>query len=242
MMRSGFVLEICCYNLQSVMNAETGKAARVELCSNPAEGGTTPGYGMVKVARDIFNGELFVMIRPRGGDFVYSDQEHAAMLQDIRTLKGLHIDGIVTGILTSGGKINIVAMKEILNVAGQVHVVFHRAFDFIADPYEAIDTLCNLGVCRILTSGGEKDAYTGRHTLKKYVEYAGNRICIMPGAGIGEDNIRDIAVTTTAAEFHTTAKAEIKSKMKILPGLDDEHQFEASVERIREMSGILSGL
>ena len=195
------------------MEAQKGGAYRVELCAGIPEGGTTPSYGEIAVAREMLSIKLNVIIRPRGGDFLYSDVEHQAMLRDIEMAKKLGVDGVVIGCLTRDGEIDIERNKELVDAAKGMSVTFHRAFDMCKDPFKSLEQIISLGCERILTSGQQPTAIEGVSLLKELVEKADNRIIIMPGSGVNEDNIDTLAKETNAKEFHFSAREPIDSKM-----------------------------
>jgi copper homeostasis protein len=205
--------EICTYTIQSAINAERAGAYRVELCDNFSEGGTTPSYGTVELTRKYIAIKLCVLVRPRGGDFYYSDLEFETMLKDIHAVKQLGADGIATGVLCSNGEIDKLKMKEIISLAGSTPVTFHRAFDCVNDPFDSLNTLIELGVKRILTSGLKNSAIEGKDLIANLVEKAGGKIIIMPGGGINEANIEELVKTTKAGEYHLSGKGIVKSKM-----------------------------
>lgn len=209
-----YKLEICTNSVASCIEAQNGGAYRVELCAAIPEGGTTPSYGEISVAREMLDIKLNVIIRPRSGDFLYSEIEHKTMLKDIEIAKSLGADGVVFGCLTADGDVDIERNKELLDAAGDMDTTFHRAFDKCRNPFEALEDIIKLGFNRILTSGQQPKADKGIPLLKELVEKADNRIIIMPGSGITEDNISHIASETGASEFHLSARTPVKSKMK----------------------------
>lgn len=209
-----YKLEICANSATSCVEAQNGGAYRVELCAAIPEGGTTPSYGEIAVARESINIKLNVIIRPRGGDFLYSEIEHKAMLKDIEMSKQLGADGVVFGCLTAKGDVDMKRCKELMEAAGDMDVTFHRAFDKCRKPFKALEEIIELGCGRILTSGQQPKADQGLPLLKELVEKAGNRIIIMPGSGVTEDNIAHIASETGAIEFHLSARVPVNSKMK----------------------------
>ena len=209
-----YKLEICTNSVASCIEAQNGGAYRVELCAAIPEGGTTPSYGEISVAREMLDIKLNVIIRPRSGDFLYSEIEHKTMLKDIEIAKSLGADGVVFGCLTADGDVDIERNKELLDAAGDLDTTFHRAFDKCRNPFEALEDIIKLGFNRILTSGQQPKADKGIPLLKELVEKADNRIIIMPGSGITEDNISHIASETGASEFHLSARTPVKSKMK----------------------------
>lgn len=209
-----YKLEICANSVLSSIEAQKGGAYRVELCAAIPEGGTTPSYGDIALAKELLQIQLHVIIRPRCGDFLYSELEHKIMLKDIEMCHKLGIDGIVIGCLTPQGDVDMQRNRELINAAGNMNVTFHRAFDMCRDPFESLENIISLGCERILTSGQQPKAEQGTDLLKKLVEQAGERIIIMPGSGIHEDNIRMIAKATGAKEFHLSARERITSRMR----------------------------
>lgn len=209
-----YKLEICANSVASCVEAQKGGAYRVELCAAIPEGGTTPSYGEMAVARELLDIKLNVIIRPRGGDFLYSDVEHRAMLKDIEIARQVGVDGVVIGCLTADGDIDMEKNRELIEAAGDMSVTFHRAFDKCRNPKEALEQIIELGCDRILTSGQRPKAEQGAQLLKELVEQAGDRIIIMPGSGVNEDNIAFLASETKAKEFHLSARVPVKSEMK----------------------------
>lgn len=208
-----YKLEICANSVASCIEAQKGGAYRVELCAGIPEGGTTPSYGEMVMARELLDIKLYVIIRPRGGDFLYSEIEHKAMLKDIEAAKGIGVDGVVIGCLTAEGDVDMDRNRELIEAAGDMGVTFHRAFDKCRNPKEALEQIIELGCERILTSGHKPKAEEGVTLLKEIIEQAGDRIIIMPGSGVNEDNISYIASETGAKEFHISARTPVKSKM-----------------------------
>ncbi|MDD4605558.1 MAG: copper homeostasis protein CutC [Dysgonamonadaceae bacterium] len=208
-----YKIEICTNSVTSSVEAEKGGAYRVELCAGIPEGGTTPSYGEIAVARELLNIKLNVIIRPRGGDFLYSDAEHQTMLRDIEIAKELGVDGVVIGCLTADGEIDMQRNKELIEAAKGMSVTFHRAFDMCKDPFKSLEEIISLGCERILTSGQQPTAIEGVLLLKQLVVKADNRIIIMPGSGVNEENIASLAKETGATEFHFSAREPVNSKM-----------------------------
>lgn len=205
--------EICANSVASCLAAQEGGAHRVELCAGIPEGGTTPSYGMIRSARESISIGLNVIIRPRGGDFLYSEEEIREMAYDIRTARDLGADGLVFGCLTPDGDVDKEAMKPLMEAAGDTPVTFHRAFDHSADPFKALEDIISLGCARVLTSGCKPTALEGATLLAGLVEKAGDRIIIMPGCGVKEGNIAEIARRTGAREFHFSAREPVESGM-----------------------------
>ena len=209
-----YKIEICANSVASCLEAQKGGAYRVELCAGIPEGGTTPSYGEIAVARELLNIKLNIIIRPRGGDFLYSDVEHKTMLHDIEMAKKLGVDGVVIGCLKADGTIDMERNRELIAAAEGMSVTFHRAFDMCKNPFESLEQIIALGCDRLLTSGQQPTAIEGISLLSQLVEKAGDRIIIMPGSGVNEDNIAILADQTKAKEFHFSAREPIDSKME----------------------------
>lgn len=246
----GLGLEICANSVASAIAAEKGGAQRIELCTNLAEGGTTPSYGQIKWCVENLKLEVWPLIRPRGGDFLYTDAEFESMLADIAYCKQIGCDGVVTGILKVDGSVDEERCAKIIAVASPMPVAFHRAFDMSNDLSKALETVIELGFARILTSGGKENAFVGANELAKLVAQANSRIEIMPGAGINAENITEIAKITGAKSFHTTAKSIIASKMqfrneasKMGSSNTDEFSHEQTdVIKVKELAALLKEL
>ena len=210
-----YKFEICANSVESCVEAQRGGANRVELCAGMPEGGTTPSYGDVVVARRLLTTtKLHVIIRPRGGDFLYSDLEKEIMLEDVRMARRLGVDGVVFGALTAEGDVDMEFMRQLMEEAEGMSVTFHRAFDVCRDPFVALEQIIELGCERILTSGQMPKAEEGVELLRELVERAGERIIIMPGCGVNASNIVHIAETTGASEFHFSARSKRDSGMQ----------------------------
>ena len=212
-----FKLEICLDSVESAIEAEKGGADRVELCDNLFEGGTTPSYGEIKLTREKINIGLQVIIRPRGGDFCYTDIEFEVMKQDIQLCKELGVDGVVIGILLPDGSIDVTRSKELVNLARPMNVTFHRAFDMANDYKKALEDVIETGANRLLTSGQESSAIEGMFLIKELLTIAKDKIIIMPGAGITNSNIDFFLKETNAKEIHLAVQKSSKSKMKFQP-------------------------
>ena len=212
------LIEICLESVESVIAAEKGGADRVELCSDLFEGVLTPTIGTVKTALKKSNIKINAMIRPRGGDFCYSDEEFEVMKEDIKAFKETGINGIVFGILTPEGDVDVKRSKEIIELARPLAVTFHRAFDMTRDPYKSLEELIELGVDRVLTSGQEATVPEGADLLEELVQIAGDRIIVMPGCGITERNFPKLRDKIKAKEYHIYLPYETTSKMKFHPG------------------------
>lgn len=208
-----YKIEICANSLESCLAAQAGGAFRVELCAGIPEGGTTPSYGEVALAREIPELKLNMIIRPRGGDFLYSGPERRVMFKDIEAACRLGVDGIVTGCLKPDGEIDLPFLKELKAAAGGLSVTFHRAFDVCRRPQEALEKIIEAGCERLLTSGQKPDAEQGIPLISELVRQAAGRIIIMPGCGINEQNIRRIALETGAGEFHLSVRETVPGGM-----------------------------
>jgi copper homeostasis protein len=205
------IIEIVVYNIESAINAQVGGADRIELCDNPAEGGTTPSVGVIEQVKKNLSIDVFVMIRPRGGDFCYSDHEFAAMQRDIEACKQLRVEGVVFGILTNDGRIDLERNKKLIDLARPMHVTCHRAFDMTRDPLEALEDCISVGFERILTSGQHPQAIKGIDLISKINRQANGRIVIMPGSGVNEDNVAELVSKTGASEIHFSARRFVAS-------------------------------
>lgn len=206
-------IEIVVYNFESAVHAESGGAHRVELCDNPGEGGTTPSLGMIEQVRKKINLDLFVMIRPRGGDFLYSNEEYEIMKRDVMVAKKAGVDGVVFGMLNSGGRIDTERCKELIQVAKPLRVTCHRAFDMTKDLSLSLEECIACGFDRILTSGGKLKAIDGVDVIKQLNIQANDRIGIMPGSGINESNVLEIVTQTKVSQIHFSATAKRASEM-----------------------------
>ncbi|MBL7887991.1 MAG: copper homeostasis protein CutC [Bacteroidia bacterium] len=198
-------LEIACFNYQSALIAQQGGADRIELCDNFKEGGTTPDYSIVAKASNEIKIDLFVMIRPRGGNFVYTSEEFEQMKKDILHFKNLNVDGFVFGILNEDNSINIQQNKELIQLASPLPCSFHRAFDKIDNQQTALESVINCGFKTILTSGFTSSAMNGIKNLEQLVKASRNRITIMPGGGVRSSNIAQIKNKTQAHYYHSSA-------------------------------------
>ena len=208
-----YTFEVCANSIKSCLAAQEGGAHRVELCTAIPEGGTTPSFGEVAIAREMLQIKLNIIIRPRSGDFLYSPLEIRSMLKDIEMCKKLNVNGVVFGVLNSTGNINISAMNELMAASKGMSVTFHRAFDMCRDPHTTLEEIINLGCDRILTSGQQPTAEEGIPLLKKLNEQAQNRVIILAGSGVNETNIQKIASETGISEFHFSAREKQESQM-----------------------------
>ena len=208
------ILEVCAGSVQSVIAARNGGAARVELCSALEIGGITPSAGLIAEVRRVEGIALNVLIRPRGGDFLYNEWEVATMEQDIITARHLGADGVVIGALTPQGDVDIEVCKRLIKAAGDMSITFHRAFDMCREPLKALSDIIALGCHRILTSGQASTALAGTALIKQLVETAAGNIIIMPGCGVNATNAAIILDTTGCVEIHASARTTIESLMQ----------------------------
>lgn len=201
-------------SVESAINAERGGAGRLELCSSLLEGGITPSIGLLQVVKQHVRVPVYTMIRPRGGDFLYSDCEVEVMRRNIELVKSHGADGLVLGALTEDGCVDAELCMELIAASRPLPVTFHRAFDMVHDPVVALETIASLGFERVLTSGCDSSALEGLPIIKRLVEQAKDRIIIMPGGGITERNLQRILEGSGAQEFHCSARSGKDSAMK----------------------------
>jgi copper homeostasis protein len=206
-MSDRIMLEACVDSVEAAVAAQQGGADRVELCADLLEGGCTPSAGTIQLARQRLNIRMHVIIRPRGGDFCYSDVEFESMQLEIAFAKQAGADGVVIGVLNQDGSVDVERTRALIELARPLSVTFHRAFDVTRDPFEAMESLIGLGVDRILTSGQEPSVLEGLDLITELVKQAGDRIIIMPGAGITERNLRKIMA-------HVYAPKSFESRMQ----------------------------
>ena len=209
-----FELEVIAFDILSCQLAADNGADRIELCANPHEGGTTPSYGMMKAARKSTHIQVFPIIRPRGGDFLYSNAEFEIMKDDIKAAQDIGCEGIVIGILNEDGIVDIERNQELVELANGLDVTFHRAFDRVKDPISSLEQIIAIGCNRILSSGLYPSANEGSSLLRTLVRQADGRIKIMPGSGVRADNIVQLAKDTGATSFHSSARKTIVSQMQ----------------------------
>lgn len=237
------LLEICAGSVTSCVAAQKGGADRVELCDNLLEGGTTPSYGTLASARDVLRIPLNVIIRPRGGDFLYSDVEFDVMERDVLACTRLGADGVVIGLLTADGDIDVPRTRRLVELAAPMSVTFHRAFDVARNPLRALEDIISAGCNRLLTSGQEASAPQGAALITKLREVAADRLAIMPGAGIRLNNIAQLVTETRCVEYHTSGRAPFASGMRYRnervkmggPGQDEYAMVETSQDLVRQI-------
>lgn len=198
------IKEACVGSLQEALKAEQAGADRIEYCQNLYEGGTTPSYESIVEGKKLLSIPMFVIIRPRGGDFVYSQDEIKTMKEDIKFCKKIGVQGIVLGVLTEYNKIDTILLQEFIGLAKPLAITFHMAFDSITDKEEALEELIKLKVDRILTKGCNTNAFAGKMVIRKLIAQSRGRIVILPGGGINQENFQEIADFTGAEEVHGT--------------------------------------
>jgi len=209
------IIEVCVDSINSALIAQSAGAYRVELCNNLLEGGTTPSLGLIDMARKHLTIKLYVLIRPRGGDFLYNDAEFEIMKSDIHQCGKIGCDGIVIGILNKDGTIDMARCRELVELAKKysMGVTFHRAFDRCVDLFQGLEDIIQLGCERILTSGGQTSAIEGAEIIAQLIQKANERICIMPGAGLTPENVAELVKKTRANEIHGTFRSQYSSQM-----------------------------
>lgn len=241
-------LEVCIDSVRSAEAAQLGGAARVELCSNLLQGGVTPSAGLISLVRQRLQIGLQVLIRPRAGDFCYSPAEQEVIRRDILTAKQLGADGVVLGQLQPDGNIDCAALQPLVDLARPLQLTFHRAFDLCSDPNRALEEIIGLGFDYLLTSGQQPTAIAGSELIASLIRQAAGRIAIMPGGGVTEDNIRQLAEATGAQQFHSSGRRAEDSHMRFRrPGLSmgawagDEYSAAwVAIDRVSAMVKALS--
>ncbi|MGF2413993.1 copper homeostasis protein CutC [Ferruginibacter sp.] len=220
-----YQLEIIAFNIESCIIAQASGATRIELCDNPGDGGTTPSYGFIKAAREKLQIELYAMVRPRGGDFFYSNDEFEIMKADVKNHKALGCDGVVIGLLNKDGSVDKERSKKLVELAYPMGVTFQRAFDRTNDPIKALEDIIDIGCERILTSGLVPNCFDGAALIAQLIQQANERIIIMPGSGLRSSNVIDVAKITGAKEFHTSARIFVNTKMDfVVAGMNEDLQ------------------
>lgn len=237
----GMLLEIAVFNIQSALLAEKAGADRIELCENPADGGTTPSFGTLKTIKEKISIPVFPIIRARGGDFFYTDDEFAVMQKDVLLCKSLGFNGVVIGLLNKDATVDKERTKHLVNLAYPLEVTFHRAFDRTKDAVQSLNDIIECGCQRILTSGQVPNAFNGKELIKKLVELADDKIIIMPGSGIRSNNIKALADYTGANELHSSARKNSKTEMEFInEGMQEEIQnISVDEEEIKKMKEAL---
>jgi len=236
------MLEIAANSVASALAAQAGGAGRVELCTALELGGLTPSHAQIALARERLRIPLVVLIRPRAGDFLYSDLECETMQRDIETCVALGCDGVVLGALDADGKVDMPRCRALIAAAGKLGVTFHRAFDLTHDPLASLDTLVALGCERVLTSGAQASAIEGAGLIRQLVELSAGRIVVMPGAGVDAGNIGKLRELTGAGEFHASAKRQHPSAMQWQPALLKDMQGGELRSDVEQVRGIVAAL
>jgi copper homeostasis protein len=233
------LLEICAFNLPAALVAQQAGADRIEFCSGPEEGGVTPSAGLIRMAREKLRIPLYPIIRPREGDFLYSEEEFEIMLRDVAWCREIGCDGVVIGMLLADGSVDQARCARLVEMAYPLGVTFHRAFDRTVDPFVALEAVIGIGCERILTSGQRPVAMEGVELLRELVREADERIVIMPGSGVRAGNVSELAAKTDAVEFHTSARVAQASGMEFVNGAMQEDltvvmSSEEEIRRIKE--------
>lgn len=236
------LLEIAADGVRSAVAAETGGGDRVELCAGLGEGGTTPSHGVIAATRDAVRIPVFVLVRPRNGDFLYDTREVDAMCRDIRDCAALGCEGVVIGALDADGGIDLDACRAMIDAARGLEITFHRAFDAVADRARALEQIIGLGCSRVLTSGGARSAPEGAEAIAASVRQATGRITILSGAGINAGNLAELVTRSGGHEFHASARGIVRSPMRYrnpaLEGLSVDWQ-DTDAARVRKLREIL---
>lgn len=234
---SKVVLEIAAFSIEAALNALAAGADRIEFCENPMEGGTTPSYGSLLLLSQLTKQPVFPIIRPRGGDFLYTDREFQVMQNDLMACKQLGFKGAVIGLLKSDGHIDTKRTAALVEAAGSMEISFHRAFDRCKDPFDALEQLIDLGCKRILTSGQVPNVGNAIPMIQSLIEKANDRIVVLPGSGVRADNIAKIVTATGAKEMHSSARKAMASKMAFnQPTMQENmHYFDVDTAEIKAM-------
>jgi len=214
MKKTPILVEICANSYQSAIHAQLGGAHRLELCASLEIGGITPSAATIQLTKKNVDLELFVLIRPRGGDFCYSDAEFEIMKENIRFCKSIGVDGIVSGVLLPNREIDLKRTEELIELSSPQTFTFHRAFDRVSDPFSTLEKLKEIGAKRILTSGQQPTALAGSSLLRELVSLSGDQMTILGGSGIGSKNVLELIEKTNLKEIHFSAKRPVKSKME----------------------------
>lgn len=235
------ILEVCAFHIESCIIAEAQGAARVELCDNPIEGGTTPSYGTIKQTREKISIKLYPILRPRSGNYFYTNDEFEILKHDIKICRELDCDGISVGIQTIDAEIDKERFKQIVELAGPMGVTCNRVFDCAPDPFKALEDIIECGCERILTSGQKSAAPDAGDLLGQLVKAAGDRIIIMPGAGVKSSNIAKLKAESGATEFHSSARIIKENPVTFLnPEVSDYgNVFICDADEVRKMVKLL---
>ena len=211
-----YIIEIATSDFATTKTAVEGGADRIELCANLAEGGTTPSYGHIRQCREAFDTLIYAIIRPRGGDFLFTEEEFSMMLQDVKLCKEVGCDGVVIGLLNADGTIDLKRTSKLVDAVYPLGVTFHRAFDRCSNPFEAMEQLIQVGCERILTSGQKPSAPDAVELIEQLYREADDRIIIMPGSGVRKENVKMLAEKTGCTEFHSSLRSKRKSSMEFI--------------------------
>jgi len=235
------ILEVAVFSIEAALNAIKAGADRIEFCENPSEGGTTPSYGSLKTLISLTDKPVFPIIRPRGGDFLYTQAEYEVMKADLLMVKELGYPGAVIGLLNEDGSIDIKRTSELVQLAAPMQITFHRAFDRCNDPFKGLADIINCGCKRILTSGQVPNVGDALPLMKQLVEKAANRIIILPGSGVRSNNCKQIIDDTGAIEIHSSARKIISSLMNYKAPTMNENMVSMGVDE-NEIESMLFAL
>lgn len=235
------ILEIAAFSIEAALRALDAGADRIEFCENPMEGGTTPSYGSMLLLSQKTKQAVFPIIRPRGGDFLYTDREFQVMQNDLMACKQLGFKGAVIGLLEADGSIDIKRTSALVQAAGHMEITFHRAFDRCKDPFIGLEQLIDIGCKRVLTSGQVPNVCNAIPMIRQLVEQANDRIIILPGSGVRADNIANIVAQTGAKEIHSSARKAMPSLMNFnQPSMEESmHYFDVDTNEIHAMLAAL---
>lgn len=238
------LLEVAVFSYHGARIAEEAGADRIELCDNPHDGGTTPSYGYLRQVIETIQIPVFPIVRPRGGDFLYSEEEWNIVLQDIRICKEMGFPGIVTGSLTAAAAVDVDQLQQAVDLAYPMQVTFHRAFDRVAKPELSLEQIINCGCSRILTSGCKPTAPEGQELIARLVQQAGDRIVIMPGSGVRSSNLAELLQQTSAREYHSSARITVASEMQFISPefKEDAGKTLVNADEIKQMKSALRGV
>lgn len=247
-MENKFILECCVDSVESAINASNGGADRLELCANLSIGGTSPSIFLFKEIRNISSIPMHVLLRPRFGDFLYTDYEKNIMKCEVELFRDAGAEGIVIGALKRNGELDFDFMKEIKNIAGDMNVVLHRAFDVCCDPFETLNQSIELGLHTILTSGQQNNCLNGMNLINELDERSKGKISIMAGSGMNSDVMKQFLLKTKIKAFHMSAKQVLDSEMEFrnknvnmgIPSLSEYEVWRTSEEEIRKAKDILN--
>lgn len=246
-----FRLEICSDSVESALIAQEAGADRIELCTSLIEGGITPSYATILAAKEELRIPLHVLIRPRNGDFLYSNQEYEIMKKELDFCRQSGVDGVVFGILMSDGSVDYERTISLVDRSWPMSVTFHRAFDLCREPEKGLEDIIGCGAHRVLTSGQKNTAAEGTDLIGRLVGISAGRIIVMPGSGLNDSNIKDVAEKTGAAEFHLSARKEINGMMQYMkkgismsgnPSMPEYSRKIADADKINKIRQILSSM